>query len=26
MGIKTERKSRFSGKKYFQTKMGPDEL
>jgi len=26
MGIKTERKSRFSGKKYFQTKMDPDEL
>jgi len=26
MGIKTERESRFSGKKYFQTKMGPDEL
>jgi len=26
MGISTERESRFSGKKYFQTKMGPDEL
>jgi len=26
MGIKTERESRFSGKIYYQTKMGPVEL